>query len=63
MSPDFDLSNLPTSDADLWICLQADTIFGQIMAEQAARLGFAPALGDSIASAMTDKPRGIFNTG
>jgi len=63
MAPDFDLSNLPVSDADLWICLQADNIFGQIMADQAERLGFPPALGDSIASALVDKPQGVFNNG
>jgi len=63
MAPDFDLSNLPVSDADLWICLQADAIFSQIMADQAVRLGFSPALGDSIASALVDKPQGVFNNG
>jgi len=40
MAPDYDLSNLPASQADLWICLQVDAIFGQIMADQAERLGF-----------------------
>jgi hypothetical protein len=50
MAPDYDLSKLPASDADLWIYLQADTICGQIMADQAARLGFPPSLGDCIAS-------------
>ena len=61
MVPDYDLSNLPTRQADLWICLQADDICGQIMAAQAERLGFPLALGHSIVSAMTQKPQAIFN--
>jgi hypothetical protein len=39
MAPDYDLSNLPTDQADLWIYLQTDAICGQIMADQAERLG------------------------
>jgi hypothetical protein len=42
---DYDLSNLPTDQAELWICLQADSIRGQIVAAQAERLGFPLALG------------------
>jgi len=63
MAPDYDLSKLPASDAELWICLQADIIVGQIMADQAARLGFPPALGHCIVSAMTEMPQAIFNNG
>ena len=63
MAPEFDLTNLSVSDADLWICLQADTLFGQIMADQGTRLGFSPELGISIASALVNKPQGIFNNG
>ena len=63
MAPDYDLSNLPTDQADLWIYLQVDAIFGQIMADQAERLGFPLALGDCIISAMTEKPQAIFNIG
>ena len=36
---------LPTEQVDLWIYLQVDGIFGQIMADQAERLGFPLALG------------------
>jgi hypothetical protein len=54
MAPDHDLSNLETSQADLWIYLQFDAIFGQIMANQAERLGFPLALGDCIVSAVTE---------
>ena len=61
MAPDFDLSKLPADQADLWIYLHVDAIFGQIMADQAERLGFPLALGDSIVSAMTAKPQAIFN--
>jgi hypothetical protein len=63
MAPDYDLSKLPASDADLWIWLQADVIFGQIMANQAERLGFPLVLGECIVSATTTKPEAIFNNG
>jgi hypothetical protein len=63
MAPDYDLSNLTTEQVDLWICLQADFICEQIMADQAERLGFPLALGKSIVSAMTEKPQAIFNNG
>jgi hypothetical protein len=59
MAPDYDLSHLPNSQADLWIYLHVDTILGQIMADQAARLGFLLALGHSIVWAMTEKPQAI----
>jgi hypothetical protein len=63
MAPDYDLSNLPTSQVELWIYLQVDAIFVQIMAVQAERLGLPLALGHSIVSAMTAKPQGIFSNG
>ena len=63
MAPDYDLSTLPAEQVDLWIYLQADVICGQIMADQAERLGFPLALGQSIVSAMTAKPQPIFNNG
>ena len=62
MAPDYDLSNLPTSQADLWISLQADAILGQILAEQAERLGFPLALGNCTVAALTEKPQAILNT-
>ena len=63
MTPDYDLSNLPTPQAKIWICLQAAVICGQIMDDQAERLGFPPALGHRIVSAMTQRPQAIFNSG
>jgi len=63
MAPDYDLSKLPTEQADLWVCLQTDVIFGQIMNDQADRLGFPLALGQSIVSAMTQRTLPIFNNG
>jgi hypothetical protein len=63
MAPDYDLSNLETAQVDLWVYLQGNFIFGQIMADQAKRLGFSLVLGDCIAPAMTEKPQAIFNTG
>jgi hypothetical protein len=63
MAPDYDLSKLPTEQVDLWIYLQADTIFAQIMADQAKRVGFPLDLVDTVVSAMTSKPQAIFNNG
>ena len=59
---DYDLSNLPTDQAELWICLQANSICGQIMAAQAERLGFPFVLGGRIVSAMTQKQQTFFPT-
>jgi len=61
--PDYDLSNLPTDQVALWIYLQAEAILGQIMADQAERLGFPLALGDCIVSAMKKNPQAIFSNG
>ncbi len=44
MTPDYDLSNLPSSQADLLIHLQVDAILRQILADHAKRLGFPLAL-------------------
>jgi hypothetical protein len=63
MAPDYDLSNFETSQAHLWIHLQFDAIFGQIMAGQAERLGFPLAQADCIVSALAEKPQAIFNNG
>jgi hypothetical protein len=62
MVVDYDLSNLPTDQAEVWICLQADNICAQIMTAQAERLGFPLALGDRIVAAMTQKQQAIFPT-
>jgi len=63
MAPDYDLSNFETSQAHLWIYLQFDAIFSQIIAGQAARLGFPLAQADYIVSAVAEKPQAIFNNG
>ncbi|MGD0224582.1 MAG: hypothetical protein ABSF71_19805 [Terriglobia bacterium] len=63
MTPDYDLSNLITDQVKVWIYLQGDTIFGQIMADQAERLGFPPALAGGMVSAMREKPPAIFSNG
>lgn len=62
MAPDYDLSNLPASQSDLWLYLQVDAILGQIMADQAERLGFPLALGDCIVLALREKPQAILNS-
>jgi len=51
MAPDDDLSKLPTGQADLWIYLRVDAIFGQIMADQTERLGLPLAPEDCTVSA------------
>jgi hypothetical protein len=61
MAPDFDLSNLPSSQVDMWLFLQSGDILGKIMAEQAERMGFPLALRDRIVSAITMKPQARFN--
>lgn len=63
MAPDYDLSNLPTDQVDLWIYLQVDAIFGQIVADQAERLGFSLTLGHRIVSAVKEKPQARFSNG
>ena len=61
MAPDYDLSNLESSQVDLWIYLQFDAIFGQIIAGQAARLGFPLVQADCIVSAVAEKPQAAFD--
>ena len=61
MAPDYDLSNLETSQVDLWIYLQVDAIRAEILADQAKRLALPLAQGDCIVSAMTHIPQAIFN--
>lgn len=56
MTPDYDLSNLPASHVDLWVYLRVDAIFDQIMADQAARLGFSLAPRDCTVAAPIEKP-------
>ncbi|MGH9397465.1 MAG: hypothetical protein ACRD18_11525 [Terriglobia bacterium] len=40
MTADYDLSQLETSQANLWILLQADVIRAEILADQSERLAF-----------------------
>jgi hypothetical protein len=54
MAPDVDLSNIPISQADLWIFLQVDAIFDQIITDQAERLGSPPVLANCLISVMPD---------
>jgi len=63
MVVDYDLSNLPTDQVEMWIWLRADGIRGQIMAAQAERLGLPLALGRRMGLALTEKPQPIFNNG
>ena len=62
MIPDYDLSNLHTDQADLWIYLQVNVILSQILAEQAERRGFPLARGNCRVAALTEKPQAIFNS-
>jgi hypothetical protein len=61
MAADYDLSNLPTDQAEVWICLQADVIYGQIVADQAERLGFSYGPGHSIVSTLSRRSLVIFS--
>ena len=61
MAPDYDLSNLETSQVDLWIYLQVDAIRAEILADQAKRLGFPLTLGGCIVSVVTEKLQAILN--
>ena len=45
----------------MWIYLQVDAIFGQIVADQAERLGFPFAPGHSIVSTATRRSLAIFS--
>ena len=47
MTPDYDLSNLQTDQADLWIHLRVDAILAEILADQPERRTSPLALGDS----------------
>jgi hypothetical protein len=46
MTPDYDLSNLHTDQADLWIYLRVDAILAEILADQPERRASPLALGD-----------------
>jgi hypothetical protein len=46
MTPDYDLSNLHTDQADLWIYLRFDAILVEILADQPERRASPLALGD-----------------
>ena len=63
MAPDYDLSNLPADQVNLWIGLQVGAIFGQILADQAERLDFPLASGHCTLSALKEKPQAIFSNG
>ena len=47
MAPDYDLSNLHTDQANLWIYLQAGAILAEILADQPERRASPLALGAS----------------
>ena len=57
MDPDYDLSNLETSQVDLWIQLELVDIFSQMKADQPERRAFAHVIGGCIISAVTEKPQ------
>lgn len=47
MTPDYDLSNLAYSEADLWLSLHADAIRVRILLDQAARRASDSRRGDA----------------
>jgi hypothetical protein len=46
MAPDYDLSNLHTDQADLWIYLRFDALLVEILADHPERRAFPLALGN-----------------
>ena len=62
MAPDYDLSSLETSQADLWLFLRVDAIRAEILAEQAKRLALPLALGRCALAAITEKPQATLNS-
>ena len=62
MVPDYDLSKLPASQFELCLYVQVDAIFGQIMADQAERLGFPLAPRNGAVAALTEKPAVTLNS-
>ncbi len=46
MTPDYDLSNLRTDQAELWIYLRVDAILAEILADQPECRAFPLALGN-----------------
>ena len=62
MTPDYDLSNLETSQADLWLFLRVGAIRAEILAEQAKRLALPLALGRCALAAITEKPQATLNS-
>ena len=61
MAPDYDLSNLETSQVDLWIQLELADIFGQMKADQVERRAFAHVVEGCIVSAVSEKPQAAFD--
>jgi len=62
MTPDYDLSNLEASQADLWLFLRVGAIRAEILAEQAKRLALPLALGRCALAAITEKPQATLNS-
>ena len=62
MTPDYDLSNLETSQADLWLLLRVDAIRAEILADQGKRLALPLALGSRAVAAITEKPQATLNS-
>jgi hypothetical protein len=62
MAPDYDLSSLETSQADLWLFLRVDAIRAEILAAQAKRLALPLALGSCALAAITEKPQATLNS-
>jgi hypothetical protein len=62
MTPDYDLSNLETSQADRWLFLRAGAIRAEILADQAKRLALPLALGSCAVAAISGKPQATLNS-
>jgi hypothetical protein len=62
MTPDYDLSNLETSQADLWLFLRVEAIRAEILADQAKRLALRLGLGICAGAAITEEPQATLNS-
>jgi len=62
MTPDYDLSNLETSQADLWLFLRVGAIRAEILADRAKRPAWPLALGICAVAAITEEPQATLNS-
>jgi hypothetical protein len=60
MVADYNLSNLPADQAEIWLWARSDEIRGQIMTAQAERLGLPLPLSPLVSLTLREKPHSHF---